>query len=96
MLKGKQKAYLRGLLNAESPIFQVGKEGLSENLLQQLDDALEARELIKITVLNNQKEAPEALAQTIASRTGAEVVQVIGHKIGLYRRARKPRLILPD
>ncbi|HHT05098.1 MAG TPA: ribosome assembly RNA-binding protein YhbY [Hydrogenispora sp.] len=96
MLKGKQKAYLRGLLNNEPSIFQVGKEGLSENLLQQLDDALEARELIKITILNNQKEAPEVLAKTIASRTGAEVVQVIGHKIGLYRRARKPRLNVPD
>lgn len=96
MLTGKQKAFLRGLLNTEPAIFQVGKEGLTENLLQQLDDALEARELIKITVLNNQKEAPEVLARTIASRTGAEVVQVIGHKIGLYRRARKPRLVLPE
>lgn len=96
MLKGKQKAYLRGLLNTQSAIFQVGKEGLSANLLQQLDDALAARELIKITVLNNQEAAPEDLAQTIAAATGAEVVQVIGNKIGLYRPARKPRLTLPD
>lgn len=96
MLRGKQKAFLRGLLNTQTPVFQVGKEGLSENLLQQLDDVLEARELIKISVLQNQKADPEELATAIAARTGAEVVQVIGSKIGLYRPARKPRLTLPD
>ncbi|NLY92266.1 MAG: YhbY family RNA-binding protein [Firmicutes bacterium] len=96
MLKGKQKAYLRGLLNTQTAIFQIGKEGLSENLLQQLDDALEARELIKLTVLPSQTEPPERLAAQIAARTGAEVVQIIGRRIGLYRRAQKPRLVLPE
>lgn len=96
MLKGKQKAYLRGLLNTQTPIFQVGKDGLAENLLKQLDDVLEARELIKISVLNNQTTPPEELAEAIAARTGAHVVQVIGNKIGLYRAARKPLITLPD
>mgnify|MGYP000958288915 FL=1 len=96
MLRGKQKAYLRGLLNTQTPVFQVGKEGLSENLLRQLDEVMEARELIKITVLNNQTAAPDELAAAIAAHTGAEVVQVIGNKIGLYRAARKPQLALPD
>lgn len=95
MLKGKQKAYLRGLLNTQTPIFQIGKEGLSENLLRQLDEVLEARELIKISVLQNQTAAPEELAASIAAHTGAEVVQVIGSKIGLYRAARIPQITLP-
>ena len=70
MLKGKQKAYLRGLLNNEPSIFQVGKEGLSENLLQQLDDALEARELIKITVLNNQRKPRKCWPRRLPAAPG--------------------------
>jgi RNA-binding protein len=95
MLTGKQKSFLRGLLNTMTPIFQVGKGGVSANLLKQLDDALEARELIKITVLNNQEAEPAMIAQEIAAGTGAEVVQVIGNKIGLYRAAKKKQLELP-
>lgn len=95
MLTGKQKSFLRGLLNPMSPIFQVGKGGITENLLKQLDEALEARELIKITVLNNQVAEPETIAEEIAAGTGAEVVQVIGNKIGLYRAAKKKRIELP-
>ena len=55
-MTSKQRAYLRGLANSIDPIFQIGKSGLSENLLKQLDDALEARELIKINVLENSGE----------------------------------------
>jgi len=95
MLTGKQKSFLRGLLNTMAPIFQVGKGGINANLLKQLDDALEARELIKITVLNNQEADAETIAQELAAGTGAEVVQVIGNKIGLYRAAKKKRIELP-
>lgn len=95
MLTGKQKAFLRGKLNTVTPIFQIGKGGITENLIKQLDDALEARELIKISVLNNQLAAPKMIAEQLAEETGAEVVQVIGNKIGLYREAKKKQIILP-
>lgn len=95
MLTGKQKAFLRGMLNTITPIFQIGKGGITENLIKQLDDALEARELIKISVLNNQSAAPKELSQQLAVETGAEVVQVIGNKIGLYREAKKKQILLP-
>ncbi len=95
MLAGKQKAFLRGMLNTMTPIFQIGKGGITENLIKQLDDALEARELIKISVLNNQSATPKELSDQLAAETGAEVVQVIGNKIGLYREAKKKQIILP-
>ncbi|HBG17470.1 MAG TPA: ribosome assembly RNA-binding protein YhbY [Firmicutes bacterium] len=95
MLTGKQKSFLRGMLNTMTPVFQVGKGGITENLLKQLDEVLEARELIKITVLNNQVADPDDIAQEIATQTGAEVVQVIGNKIGLYREAKKKQINLP-
>ena len=60
-MTSKQRAYLRGLANSIDPIFQIGKSGLSENLLKQLDDALEARELIKINVLENSGEDVKSL-----------------------------------
>jgi len=78
------------------PIFQVGKGGLNENLVWQLDDALEARELIKIRILANSPEKPKEVAEEIAQATGADLVQVIGKNILLFRQSKKkPRLELP-
>jgi RNA-binding protein len=95
-MTSKQRAYLRGLANSIDPIFQIGKSGLSENLLKQLDDALEARELIKINVLENSGEDVKSLGNTIANSINAECVQTVGNKITLYRARKKNPIILPD
>ncbi|MBO5883266.1 MAG: ribosome assembly RNA-binding protein YhbY [Clostridia bacterium] len=87
MLTSKQRAYLRGLANSESAILQVGKGGIGENLAKTVSDALEARELIKITVLENCMETPKEAANAIADATGADVVGVIGRKVILYRES---------
>ena len=76
--------------------FQIGKSGLSENLLKQLDDALEARELIKINVLENSGEDVKSLGNTIADSINAVCVQTVGNKITLYRARKKNPIILPD
>lgn len=95
-MTSKQRAYLRGLANSIDPIFQIGKSGLSENLLKQLDDALEARELIKINVLENSGEDVKSLCNTIADSINAVCVQTVGNKITLYRARKKNPIILPD
>jgi len=95
-MTSKQRAYLRGLANSIDPIFQIGKSGLSENLLKQLDDALEARELIKINVLENSGEDVKSLGNTIADSINAVCVQTVGNKITLYRGRKKNPIILPD
>jgi len=78
------------------PIFQIGKGGMNENLLKQLDDALEARELIKVKVLANSEELPKEVAGEIADATGSELVQVIGKNMLFFRQSKKkPRLELP-
>ena len=92
----EQIAYLRGLANSIDPIFQIGKSGLSENLLKQLDDALEARELIKINVLENSGEDVKSLGNAIADSINAVCVQTVGNKITLYRARKKNPIILPD
>jgi len=96
MLSGKQKRYLRGLGNELNPIVMVGKEGFSPNLLRQLDEALEARELVKGRVQSNCPLAVEEAAALLAGESGAELVQVIGRNFLLYRRALKdPAIELP-
>ena len=79
MLTGKQRSYLRSLANTMEPIFQVGKGGIGDNLIKQIDDALEARELVKATVLRNSEFDAREAADEIAERTGADVIQVIGN-----------------
>ena len=87
MLTSKQRAYLRGLANGEKAIMQVGKDGIGENLVKTVSDALEARELIKLTVLENCMETPKEAANSLADACGADVVGVIGRKIILYRES---------
>lgn len=95
-MTSKQRAYLKGLAMNIDPIYQVGKSSLSPELTKGLDEALEARELIKITVLKNCMDDPKEIAQVIAERTRSEVVQVIGKKIVLYRESKdKKRIELP-
>lgn len=89
MLTSKQRSYLRGLANTIDPIFQVGKGGLGDNLIKQFNDALEARELIKATVLRNAEADARDIAEEIAERVGADVVQVIGNRFVLYKESGK-------
>lgn len=84
-MNSKQRAYLKGLAMNIDPIYNIGKSSLSPEFTKGIDEALEARELIKIGVLKNCEDDPKELAQILAERTGAEIVQVIGKKIVLYR-----------
>lgn len=96
MISSKQRAYLRGLANDLPVIMQVGKGGISEKQLKTFSDALEARELIKLNVLENSGEDPRDLLQKLAAELGAEPVAAIGKKIILYRASeKKPVIELP-
>ena len=96
-MTSKQRAYLRGLANPITAILQIGKNGINENLIQQVDDALEARELIKLSVLETAPEDNRSLAESLAAATNSDVVQVIGNKITLYRaRKKNSKIILPE
>lgn len=87
MFTSKQRAKLKSLASTQKPIGQVGKEGITENLINGLSDALEAHELIKITLLPAAGEDGENLADNIAELLEAELVAVIGRKAILYRRS---------
>ena len=95
MLTSKQRAFLRSMANGINPIFQVGKNGVTPELRDTVNNALEARELVKINVLDSNLIDAASAAEMLASRTGAEVVQVIGNKFVLYRKAKKPVIELP-
>ena len=96
MISSKQRAYLRSLANPIPTIMQIGKGGLTENLLKTVSDALEARELIKLHVLENSGEDAYNLLQDLAAQLGAEPVAVVGRKIVLYRASeKKPVIVLP-
>lgn len=96
MLTSKQRAYLKSLANNMDSIFQVGKSSVTPDMTNSIDAALEKRELIKITVLNNCMEDTKTVANIISERTHSEIVQVIGKKIILYRQAKeKPSIELP-
>jgi len=88
-MTGKERAALRAQANKLQPIFQIGKGGVSDNLLKQLDEALEARELIKITILETAYEDTRDLCNEIAKELGAEPIQAIGSKFVLYRKSTK-------
>lgn len=93
MLTSKQRASLRSMSNKMEPIFQVGKSGVTPEVVSSVDEALEARELIKINVLNNCPEDTRDIATTIGERTRADVVQVIGKKFVLYRQNKNKPII---
>ncbi len=88
-LTSKQRAYLGSEASTLNPIFQIGKASLSPELIMALDEALEKRELIKISVLKNCADDPREIAGIIAERTRSDVVKVIGKKIILFRQAKK-------
>ena len=96
-MTSKQRAYLKSLAMTMDPIFQIGKNSLTPEMTKAVDEALTARELIKMSVLQNCADDPHELAQIVAERTRSEVVQVIGKKIVLYREGKddKKKIVLP-
>ncbi len=97
-LTSKERAYLRSLANTLEPIFQFGKGGLSDNFVKQIDEALEARELIKLTILENADTTAKELAAALCEKAHCQSVQIIGRRIVLYRMARdkdKRKIELP-
>lgn len=94
MLTGKQKRFLRSKAHHLKPIFQVGKSGVNENMIKQLIDVLEKRELIKVNILQNCLEDKESVAEQIAEGTGAEIVQIIGNHIILYKESTENKTII--
>ena len=97
MLRGKQRSYLRSLANNIPAIFQIGKNGIDENVIRQFQEALEARELVKASVLKNSiytaREACEELAQAL----DAEIVSVMGNRFVLYKESKNNKVIeLPN
>jgi RNA-binding protein len=96
MITGKQRSYLKKLAHNERAIYQIGKEGLTENIIKQFDEGLEARELVKTSVLKNSLFTAREAAEHIAEKTGAEIVSVMGNKFVLYRKSeKKSKIKLP-
>lgn len=93
MLTGKQKRFLRSQAHHLNPIFQVGKGGVNENMVKQIRDALEAREILKISILQNCDEDKDTVASALVKGTRAELVQVIGNIIVLYKESRENKQI---
>ena len=92
----KQRAYLKGLAMNIDPIYNVGKSSITPEFTIGISEALEARELIKISVLKNCADDPHELASILSERTGSEVVQVIGKKIVLYKESKNnKKIVLP-
>jgi len=96
-MTSKQRAYLKSLAMTMDPILQVGKSSLTPEVTASVNEALEARELIKISVLKNCVDDPRAIAEVLAQRTQSQVVQVIGKKIVLYKEGKKEKkkILLP-
>ena len=96
-MTSKQRSYLKGMAMTIEPIMQIGKSSLTDEIVA-VEEALEARELIKISVLKNCTDDPKEIARALAEHTRSEVVQVIGKKIVLYKQADEPekrKLVLP-
>ena len=92
-MTSKQRAYLIGLAMKLDPVYNIGKGGISAEFTEGIIEVLEARELIKISVLKNCDDDPKELANILAERTGSQVVQVIGKKIILYKESKKNKKI---
>ena len=88
-MTSKERAYLRSKANTIDAIFQIGKSGITEVLLKQLDDAIEARELIKVTILDSAPASAKELAEELATGSNSVVVQTIGNKVTLFRQKKE-------
>lgn len=90
MITSKQRSYLRSLAHNEDPVVYIGKEGLTENVMKEIDTCLEARELVKVKIQESCELDPKEVANDIKDDLGAEFVQAIGRKFTLYRRQADP------
>ena len=96
MITSKQRKYLKGLAHKIEPVLQIGKSGITENVLKQMEEALEARELVKVKVLNNSLLDANEVANEVSETLRAEFVQSIGNKFTIYRESEdKKRIELP-
>lgn len=93
MLTGKQKRFLRAQAHHLDPIFQVGKGGVNDHMVKSIAEALEARELLKVSILQNCEEDRREVASELAGKTGAELVQVIGRTVVLYKESKEHKTI---
>lgn len=94
-LKEKQKRHLRGLLHQCKPVVIIGGAGLTENVMQEIDNALAHHELVKIKVNADDKAARTAMVEQICEKTQSQLVQTIGHTASFYRPAKEPVIKLP-
>lgn len=96
-MNSRQRAYLKSLASGMDPIINIGKSGLTPEVTEAVSEALEARELVKVGVLQNCEDKADAVAGPLAERTRSQLVQVIGSKIVLYResKTKKNKLMLP-
>ena len=95
MLTSKQRAKLRGMANTIPALYQIGKDGITENMAKQFADALEAKELIKVHVLDNALMDTREAAEEAAAAVGAETVRIIGSKFVLYKASKEnPKIVL--
>jgi RNA-binding protein len=96
MLTGKQKSFLRSKAHHLDPIFQVGKGGVNENMIKQIAEALEVRELLKVSILQNCEEDKTDVAKALSAGARAELVQLIGHTVVLYKESvENKQIVLP-
>ncbi|MCA0147524.1 MULTISPECIES: ribosome assembly RNA-binding protein YhbY [Rossellomorea] len=96
MLTGKQKRFLRSEAHHLNPVFQVGKGGVNDNMIKTIGEAIETRELMKISILQNCDMDKTEVAQELSEGVGAEIVQIIGNTIVLYKESKENKqLILP-
>lgn len=93
MITGKQRSFLKSLANTMDSTLQIGKNGITQNLIKQVDEDLESRELIKINVLNNSMLDTQDVARELTEKTNAEFVQNIGNKIVIYRESKENKKI---
>ena len=89
MITSKKRAKLRSIANNITPIFQIGKGGINDNLIQDLSNALDARELIKLTVLKNSEVKAKDIINDLCKKLNAEPISAIGNKITIYRYSTK-------
>ena len=96
MLTGKQKRFLRGMATTMEAIVQVGKSSVNDSVIFSLNEALAARELVKVKVLKNCLDEVSEVAEALSEASGAELVQIIGRNVLLYRQhPEKPTIVLP-
>ena len=95
MLTGKQKRFLRGLGHSLKPVITVGKGEINEAIIRETDEALAAHELVKVKILESCMLDRDEVAQALAVACGAEVAQILGRTLLIYRQAKEPKLELP-